>query len=234
MSATAGGMEQGRNRALWRTGLLVGAVLASLAMLSLASSSAEAKTDVGVYISGEASEEKAKQPKIEAESYPTDLIGPAVTEQVFTFKVGTWKCFGAEFHGELTGATAQLLLSPAYLGCTPPVGTPQIRMNSCEFALPIANAGPPYVGQLDIVCPPTDEIEFQYTSVFTCIIKIPPQTGLKNVSYTNTGSGNKRAVSVNFNITGLDYAVKGLTCPKAGEYTDGTYTGTISVKGYHE
>jgi hypothetical protein len=221
------------NVTLRHVGAIVGAILVSLALLGSMAAAAQAKS-VGVYVGGEESAEEAKQPKLEAESYPVSLHGTNSTAHVFGTKRGNWSCNVAEFNHEQSAATAAQALWMSYFQCTPPIGSwKAINANGCEYVLHVANAGPPYQGSLDLVCPAGKSYELVMTSgASTCTIAIPPQTGLKGVSLTNVGSGSERGVQVAFEVTGMSYSLVGpkLLC-LAGSYTDGTYTGTMTLHG---
>ncbi|HEX6687676.1 MAG TPA: hypothetical protein VF085_03300, partial [Solirubrobacterales bacterium] len=219
-----------------RIALLGGTILASIVLFGALASSASAMKPVGFFLAGEKSEEKAKQPRFEAESYPVTLRGTQNTAHVFTSQIGSWSCNTAEFFGEQSSATAEQWLWMSYFQCTPPFGSGSISPNGCEYKLHVANSGPPYTGQLEVVCPKEKSYELSFTSgAVTCTMAIPAQTGLNGVSFKNTGTGSARAVEVSFNVTGLKYSLKGppLLC-KAGAYENGTYTGTMTLHGSDE
>jgi hypothetical protein len=238
MSASHHGRRLLSAPVLTRAGLLISAILASVALFAVVAATASAKEQRGIYVAGEKSEEKAKQPRLEAESYPTVLFGEGSTKHTFTTKLGAWSCSQSQFYGELTGATAALLLTQSYFFCLPPGGAmPFIRWNGCQFVAHVENAGPPYTGQLEISCPAGKvyELESYYSSTKTnCIVKIPAQTGLNGVSFTNVGTGKTRGVEVNFNVSKFKYSLSGSAFFCKGEYEDGAYTGTMILNGFNE
>ncbi|HEU5106645.1 MAG TPA: hypothetical protein VFU11_12505, partial [Solirubrobacterales bacterium] len=79
-------------------------------------------------------------------------------------------------------------------------------------------------GAADIVCPAGKEIEL---AVSGCTIKIPGQTGLKGITYTNKESH----ILGSANLTGIKYSHSGFVCG-SGSSTTGTYTGESTVRGY--
>lgn len=218
-----------------RLGAFAGAMLAGLALLGVLAAAGEAKTQVGVFVGGEESAEEAKQPKLEAESYPASLHGTNDTAQVFGTKLGSWSCGTGELNHQQSAATASQTLWMSYYLCTPPIGTMKaINANGCEYVLHVANAGPPYQGSLDLSCPAGKSYELVMTvGGNTCTIAIPPQTGLEGIDLTNVGSGSTRGVQLAFELTGMSYSLLGpkLIC-QAGSYTNGTYTGTMTLRGY--
>ncbi|HYJ22315.1 MAG TPA: hypothetical protein VEW07_09870 [Solirubrobacterales bacterium] len=220
-----------------RIGALVGAFLIGVALLSAMASTVAAKEPVGVYVNGKESAEESKQPKLEAESYPVVLSGTEDTAHAFGTKLGQWSCAVAEFDHGQSAATAVQVLWMSYYQCTPPLGVMKaINPNGCEYVLHVANAGPPYQGSLDMSCPAGKSYELVMASgVNTCTIAIPSQTGLKGVNLTNVGSGSARGVQVAFEVTGMSYSLLGpkLLC-QAGSYTNGTYTGTMTLRGSDE
>ncbi len=225
---------------LARGGLLAGAALAGLFLLyGMTASTAAAKEQVGIYIGGEESEEEANRPKLEAESYPVVLHGESTSPHEFDFQFATLTCGNVEFFGDLTGAAAEFPLTTFFsLGsCKWSTGTSfTITANGCNDTVEVLNAGPPYVGAFGIECPPGKSFEFHTSILGTkCSAAIPPQSGLAGISFENVGAGSKRAVEMDIEVTELDFSLKGhpLIC-SAGEYENGTYTGSSTLRGYDE
>lgn len=210
---------------------LVGAVLAAAALLGSTASSASA-APVGFFIGGEKSEEASKQPKFEAEKYSASISATSLTTFVFTAQAGKYQCSNVEYEGTapLAAASSTLPLWSRFLQCTFVNLATELRPNGCGWALNTLNAGPPYVGTMDVVCPAGKAWEIAVSSGgFSCTLSIPAQKGLEGVSYENTGSGSARAVTMSLNLTGVKYSQAGskFLCP-TGEYTNGTYTGSAS------
>jgi hypothetical protein len=221
---------------LRRLGLVLGAALLGLALLSTVASSASAKEQRAFFLAGEESEEAASKPRFEGELFPTYLATEKSTEFKFGIKQGTLSCLG-DFTGQLGSAAPEVTLASFYyiFACSTPGGRSlTISANGCENTLTVLNQGPPYVGQWGYKCPPGSYYEFHEGSGSTkCSLAIPSQTGLTKVNLANTGEGKKRAVNVTLNVTNLKYTVKGplLFC-QSGEYENGTITGSMTVLGF--
>ncbi len=210
---------------------LLGAMLASVALLAAAASSASAEP-VGLFIGGEKSEEVAKQPKFEAEKYPATIKSTGLTGFQFVAQVGKLKCSELSLPGTLSGASSEFQSQQFFWPCTMLGLVTTIQSNGCEFKLHVLNAGPPYVGSSDILCPAGQKLEFTSWASGTkvCTISLLPQTGVEGLSFENTGTGSARAVTATFNQTTVKYSQAGN--PKictAGEYTNGALTVSDSL-----
>jgi len=219
---------------LKRIGLLAGTILAAFALIGAMASPAAAQEQVGVFLAGEESEEAEAQPRVEAESYPLELVGKSTTAHVFGFgEIASYNCPSAEFLGDLSGATSELDLAPVYpfFSCKLSTGgATTISSNGCEYAVTVDNAGPPYVGEFGLDCP--EGFSYELHNQTGCSIVIPEQAGLDAIDYKNVGAGSERAVQVEFDVSGMTYSIVGpFFCPK-GKYEDGTYTGTMTLRGY--
>jgi len=229
---------------LRRTGLLVGAILASAALFCTITASASAKEQKGFFLAGEKSEEVAKQPRFEGESYPTYLFGSQETVHQWGFQGAKLKCPQVDFSGKLSGATSELSLVTFYhfSGCTfGSGGVLTILANGCEDTIHVLNTGPPYVGEFGLKCPAGKSYELTQNleGGITCTYVIPAQTGVDTISLANKGEGKKRGVQMVFNLSGLKYTIKTSSmfspcAPNVGVYENGTYTGTILLNGFNE
>jgi hypothetical protein len=210
---------------------LAGSMLATVALFGAAASSAAAEP-VGFFIAGEKSEEAAKQPKFTAEKYTANVKGSSLSSFVFKSGMGKYTCGKVEYTGTIAAAASALPITSFFTMCRF-IGLPSLlQMNGCTWALNTLNAGPPYVGTMDIVCPAGKSIEVSTTpeTGFNCTVSIPGQSGLTGVSFENTGSGSSRAVTANINLTEVKHSTSGTPVElcKPGEYTNGTYTGSAS------
>jgi hypothetical protein len=206
---------------------LVGAMLASLALLGATASSAAAEP-VGLFLAGEKSEEVAKQPRIEAEKYTASITGTGLTNFSFNGQWGAYVCTGVQLFGSASSATKELALTSFFAGCTYKGFGTTIMMNGCTFKLHVLNAGPPYTGSYDVICPPGQGIVANGGG--RCTLKIPGQTGIEGISLENVGKGSERYIYATFNLTGMTYTQTqgtGLGKCTSGEFTDGTYTGEM-------
>lgn len=181
-----------------------------------------------------------KEPKFESLYYPVALSGEQAAggaKHTFSANAGSSSCSSAKYSEEVTGATTSLGLSPVFSGecLTFGFAASAPKMNGCELVANVANAGPPYSGTADIACPAGQSIELvaKLGSVTKCTVTIPAQTGLKGVTFTNADGGY--SVVVGLSLSGIRYQQQpgtGLgSCKNSGEFTDGTFTGSVSLQG---
>lgn len=223
---------------LRRVGLLFGAILASTALVGVMASTASAQVQVGLFVTGEESEEEAEQPRFEGEAEPTYVDADEAGVHKWEFEIGTIEC-EADFviSGELAGPSQEVRLGPSMFPCqSTPNSLVSVEGNGCENVFSLLNVGPPYVGQFGMACPPGFAFTFHAETIAgTCSIAIPSQAGLDEVTYENTGEGAERAVHTSIDVSGLKYTITG---PEAlcspGEYENGTYSGAMTLKGFDE
>jgi len=79
---------------------------------------------------------------------------------------------------------------------------------------------------LHILCNAGAQVQFKYPG---CTISIVPQTA-STVSYTNKGSAKTRDLDVAFKLSGLKGSATGAFCSPAGEFSNATFSGTITLK----
>jgi hypothetical protein len=239
-SAEMGGRTMPSQYGHWSGGILLrrilplaAAMLASVALLGAAASSAAAEP-VGLFIAGKKSEEKSKQPKFEAEKYTSTLGTKALTGFEFKAQWGNLQCNEFSLSGAISAATSEIKANQIFWPCTLAGLPTTILANGCQFELNVLNVGPPYVGTTDVVCPAGKAIEFTASigSVTKCTLQILPQTGVEGVSFENTGTGSARAITVNYNLTAMKYAQvagTGLGKCTAGEFTNGSFVVSDSL-----
>lgn len=194
-------------------------------------------TLIGVH--GEESEVEAEQPRFEAANYPVALSGSQDLAQphTFGFKAGKASCENATFGSEVFGPTTELSVDAAYTGGCITLGFAggSISMNGCGYAFHILNAGPPYAGEADIVCPEGKAIVIvsKLFGINKCTITIPAQTGIGGMGFQNYEWG--MVVNANLSLTGIQYHQQegsGIgRCVGTGNFSDGTYTGVIPFQG---
>lgn len=203
----------------------------------------------GIFLAGAKSEEKAKQPRLEAEKYPMAISGSnqGGKGEGPRFKVGESNsvCEEAQFSTEASAATTELSVGATFGKCKVGVMLAKVKMGGCHFVYDILNAGPPYTGTADIVCAKESEaIEIRmYQNAAgeaedkaVCIATYGPQTGFAGVGFANIGAGLERAVSVSTNLSGLKYSYTRLAgyCPYPlgnATYTDGTFSAKTTLGG---
>jgi len=170
-----------------------------------------------------------------SEGAPVTLTGTQEGESnAFDVQFGEVKCKSAKYTGTTTTATATTVsVAPAYAECTFAGVATTIDMNGCTYLLHVTNAGPPYTGVVDVVCPGGAQIVV--TGGTKCIVDVGPQTNLGPVTYTNIGSGTTREVTLDLaGLTNITYTqTPGTGVGKCTSLTTGAgkYTGTATVTG---
>jgi hypothetical protein len=186
----------------------------------------------------------AAAPEFHVESAPATLKGTQVQKtgeetQPHFFKVTNQlgatisvEC-GAEtsFAGTLSTTTGtSAMLTPTYKGCKLAGLAATVDPNSCTFTFNAVAGSSPPTSTVDLICTTAGE-EFTITRG-TCVIHVPPQTGLAHVVYTNTGTGTARDVDKKVTLTGIKYKITS-GCPNqtvSEEHTNGEYKETVTVK----
>lgn len=147
----------------------------------------------------------------------------AGSNSVFDAAGSSISCASATFTGSQAAKTSPTLtVTPVYSNCTflGVVGVP-VETNGCQYTF---NAN----GEVAITGASCTAITFQAVG---CKVEVGKQSGLKEVTYTNLGTGAGREVTVTPHVTGITYTSSGL-CPKNGTFTDGNYTsGNAIAKG---
>ena len=202
---------------------------------------AAAVPGTGLYMTGQQSEEAAKQPKFAAEKYPVTITGFQDPAQKQALTIGGSRkveCQEANSLSQASAATSQLTLDNKYAGCILSIlgseFTTVISTNGCSFVLNALNAGPPYKGTVDIACGEGKAIEISdYSEAgVRCTYKISPQSGLTGVGLSNVGTGTEQGVAVSYSLSGIAVTrVKGAIGPCGAVNQTATYTGTTTLHG---
>jgi hypothetical protein len=197
---------------------------------------------VGVYLGGEG-------PKVEAESYPTNLVGKQDPGNAHLVKFQNnrrlW-CSNITLDSTLSGASSELTQSPEYAGCTAEIlgnlMPTTVQANSCSFGTTVSAGGPPYAGTLSVSCSKEGDAleikvfqnaEKQAKGETFCHYKIAPQSGLKGLGLSNIGSGTERKVAVEFESVSIAYTrVSGTLTNCGAASSTATYTGTTNIEGF--
>lgn len=173
--------------------------------------------------------------KFTAASYPNELHGEDNGTHVFTAAGGEANCGSATFTGTSTAASTTQTINASYGGPCSAYGFigATITMNGCDylFHLSSTGAGGAYKGTADLVCSEGKEVTID---AGPCTVHIPGQNGLGSVTYTNGSSGGVNEVTVNANLTGIHGTLTKsnfLCFFTTGTFTNGTYTGTITLLG---
>jgi hypothetical protein len=191
-------------------------------------------SQAGIYLAGEKSEEKAKQPRLEAEKYPAGIAGS--TSSVTKLKMpkfGTAECSGGQLSGAReTGAVAELSLQPTLSGCKTIGQTSTVTMGSCHYLLNVANAGPPYTGSLELVCGAGGSVKITAGQPVVCTVLVPAQT-IGTVTYENKGTGAGRYVVANVSSgESVKYSYSGSLCG-TGSGENGIFSSSIALQGLY-
>ncbi len=165
----------------------------------------------GLYMTGEKSEEEAKQPKIASTgSYYTF----AEIEGGGTFNVlGNNKYSGSIFRckskyvevGFFGGPFSAFTIKPQFTECVNGESAPAtVNFNGCSYQYTVANAGPPYSGSVALSCPAGKEVEL--TSSLGCKLRMPAQSfggtvGFSEVPRSGYSVGGLRAATSASNVT---------------------------------
>jgi hypothetical protein len=197
-----------------RIGLLGLIALTALATAAMAATAAQA----GTFTAG---------------AYPATITGSAVGVHLLTTERGAMEC-APSFDGELAAASEELTVTPNFGTCKLGANAVNVKNNGCDFRL---HAGLTSTlvedlvsGTMDVVCPQGSAMDFEITSTLICHLTIPAQLGLGTLTFTNRTAA--KDVDANFSIGGLKYTLDA-GCPGAGNYTNGTYGGTSTLKADH-
>lgn len=145
-----------------------------------------------------------------AEKYPVALTGKIDpgTSDLFTTTVGNVSCNGPTYTATVTGATTTVSVTPNYSagGCSAFGATATIDTNGCTFLFHV-EGGTSTTGDMDLVCPAGQEFTATSGSPTTkCTVHIPSQSDIGGaVKYTTVGAGTTREITVEANLTGIDY-----------------------------
>lgn len=192
-----------------------------------------------LFIAGKESGEESSQPRFEATFLPAEVTGEGVGDHVLATGANSYLDEGLECSnhtaGELTSASSSLSLDPLYDSCEAQGFEAEIAMNSCRYSVDVRNAGPPYVGGMEIACTKSeDAIKAKlFTSFGTCTMKIAPQGSLEGVSFTNFDDSGGRGIVADFEVKGIQSTIEGgfVRCGVKNGTIDknGTYVGSIRL-----
>ncbi|HKH63934.1 MAG TPA: hypothetical protein VKA35_00565 [Solirubrobacterales bacterium] len=176
----------------------------------------------------------AQAGEFKAGVYPATVTGQNINgPHEITTELGLMGC-GVNFTGELIEESEELTLTPTFVGCMIAGNPVDVVNNGCDFRL---NAGATLAmdtveGALDVICPGGGKITFGVTvgGMVTCVMKVPEQLGLGEVTYQDTTMAGH--VDVEFNIEGMAYEL-GANCPVAGAFENGEYAGESTLRAHN-
>lgn len=178
------------------------------------------------------------------EKVPVSVTGsiPAGSEEVFTTAEGTVKCTTSSLTGTVPSLTSsELKLEPHYSNCTMFGLTAHVNATPCYRLYTTPTAGsvgnrtgePPHYK-----CPGGGATTFTPTlfggSVCTLTMEEQTPTG-GHVIYTNSGgAGKEMDLLLHTTDTGIHYKGTGGVCGNGETHSDGTYTGTWTLRAYED
>jgi hypothetical protein len=123
-----------------------------------------------------------------------------------------------------------LTVTPTYKKCETFGGKPdevEWRMNGCDYVFTIGKSAEKEDNTVDIACPAGSVIEVDHP---TCLIKIPPQNGLKGVSYTRVTELGVHALTVDVTISGVTVHFEGGACIIFGTKHTAQVLGSVTIR----
>jgi hypothetical protein len=193
---------------------------------------------VAICAMGAISAAGAQARSFHSEVQTTYYTGTQTVTNVFTTTAGNVKCKKATFVGEATATGGSsnwtretIEVTPTYAECTA-FGQAMIYTTAgCESTLNANGIVESLTGCSAggiVVDVPSGN----------CTVTIPNQHFTEAlVSYTNEGAGASRDFAVTWDLTSkFSYTIDGpgTVCGTPGSYTDGSYTGTVTMKGYKD
>jgi len=165
-----------------------------------------------------------------AEKYPVTLTGSkdGTFQDVLTTTAGTGKCTTPTYAGTASASSTAVALIPTYTGCTYAGFPATATTTGCFFIFNIG-AGATTDGDADFEC--VGGAEFTLTAVSggvdKCTFHMKSQTDIGGtVKYINIGSGATREITIEANLSGIDYthtAGTGIGSCTSGSSTTGTW-----------
>jgi hypothetical protein len=175
---------------------------------------------------------QASFPLFHSEAEDTVLTGSQgqVVANILTTDLGELKCKHVTFGGtQGVFTTFTMTLKPKYEECKIGEANAVVTVNECAFVFHLGESTEPIEAQMDIECVDGNQIVVHTEE---CSITIPPQAGLKKVTFTNEGEETTRSVVADLNLEEIHYVEHGAGCASQTETTEnGTYTGRITVTG---
>jgi hypothetical protein len=158
------------------------------------------------------------------------LDGEQATSHKFTVTGSSITCTSAVFTGTTKSlATTTQEMHPAYSGCTAFgfVGA-TVNTTGCQYIFHTQTS------TVDLESCTNGGIVVEASSAFgKCVMDVPNQTGINGQSWATGGTAPNRDILATSNATNVHVTVTTSTgiCPiSVGTHTNGTYTGTTTVK----
>lgn len=178
---------------------------------------------------------QAAAPEFHTEVEPATLGADQVVPLIFIEEAGfSFKCGTASFTGtQGTKTSTSLTLEPVLAECKLFGGAAEHRTNGCAYVFKLVAASSPPTANVDITCPVGQKMELE-SKVVDCLLTIGAQNGIKHATFANSGTDNTRDTTINVTLIDIDYEEEGKDCISAGGHNDGSYTGTVTLKGYKD
>ena len=171
------------------------------------------------------------------------LKGDQAGTNVFTVPAGTVKCTSVTFSGSATGTTAEtvpsktidyakheITVTPSFSGCTAFGQAAEVTTNGCTFTFTATSTTG---GKLTAITCTFSAITIML-KISGCTVTVPSQTpGTPTVDFTESGTGASRDILARATIGGIKATSSGGACGAKGETSTGTYTGTVTFKGFN-
>ena len=177
----------------------------------------------------------ASADKFTAASYPAQLTGSkdGTFQDEFVTTSGVVKCTTPTYKASIAEGSSSVTASAEYTGCTA-FGFPAIiHMNECTYKFNILG-GSSTEGDADLVCPAGKEVTVTAIGAGTvkCTIHVPGQADIGGVVvYTTIGAGETQEVTLDANLTDIDYTHTPGTGVGACTPGGGANNGTLKAKG---
>jgi len=141
---------------------------------------------------------------------------------------GVLTCSSASFEGTQSGEEAiELTITPTYKECLFSGSPVTVSTGGCAYGLHSSREFE-IKSRAGKNCA-TEPIKVEFAA---CKIEIPPQAERASLNFHNIKPGAVEEVTMETSLTGISYKATGAGCPKAGEFSDGTYsTGNTILTG---
>ncbi len=183
-------------------------------------------------VSSAAASAASATPQFHSEAGNTTLTGSqgAIEANVLTMDFGAMKCGIATFTGKMVAATSTTLaLKPKYEKCKTAGITTDVTENECAYVFHLGENTETLEAKMDLQCPDGKQLEIH---AGFCTIKVPPQAGLQQVTFTNEGEGSTRRIIADLSISGFQYVEHNPPCAADTlETENGAYSGEITLGG---
>lgn len=161
-----------------------------------------------------------------AEKVPTTFKGVEETTFIVAATGLNMTCGTVQLHGTVEAASVEeVVVTPVLTECKTQLNTAVTvtglghlgEVESCQLVMKANGTG-------DLVCPPEVEVVVHAS---TCVIHLPPQSGVKTFTFTKSEVNGKTALTVDVDITNLHGThTDGFLCPFNG---GGTFENTKAV-----